>query len=376
MFEIAEHRRRLANLQRRIRATELDTFLVCTDTNIRYLTGVDFDSEERNVIMVVPRHGDITLLVPRMEFERLNQGIATDKVIHYWDMDARPGRGWLDQLGELLGSSKHIGLEPFVESNILSELADYQWSVHPLMEDLRVIKSPCEIALTKRIAGYWTKAMNNMLGNISVGKPIRELMCIGEKVIKEIFAYEDGADHFNTKALMFYSGSPESSNPHYFSMREDDVIPNGPTVINSMGSVNWYTAENERTVLVGDYSAEQAELFDLATHAQQLALDLIRPGMPCAEVDCQVQEFFFRAGVAEHIRHRIGHGFGMLGHERPYTSEGSTEIFQPNMIISVEPGLYVPGIGGFRQCDTVLITDTGIENLTLGTPKVRKELTF
>ena len=73
---------------------------------------------------------------------------------------------------------------------------------------------------------------------------------------------------------------------------------------------------------------------------------------------------------------RAGHGFGMEGHERPYTSEGSPEIYQPNMLISVEPGLYVDGIGGFRQCDTVLITENGTENFTLGTPKAREQMTF
>ena len=76
------------------------------------------------------------------------------------------------------------------------------------------------------------------------------------------------------------------------------------------------------------------------------------------------------------MRHRAGHGFGMEGHERPYTSEGSEETYQPNMLISVEPGLYVNGVGGFRHSDTVLITEDGIDVLTAGTPIDRKGLTF
>ena len=184
------------------------------------------------------------------------------------------------------------------------------------------------------------------------------------------------ADHFNTNAMMIYSIAPASSNPHQFSMGANETIPHGPTVINSLGYVNWYNAENERTILAGDYTPEQAELYDIATRGQQLALDLIKPGVACAEVDCAVQAFFAEEGVSQHTRHRAGHGFGMEGHERPYTSEGSPEIYQPNMIISVEPGLYVEGVGGFRQCDTVLITETGTENFTLGTPKTREKMTF
>ena len=167
-----------------------------------------------------------------------------------------------------------------------------------------------------------------------------------------------------------------SVSPHHFAFRADDVLPNGPTVINAVGAIADYNAENERTILTGNYTEQHAELFDLMQQGQQLALDLIKPGVPCAEVDCAVQHFFAKAGMTEHLRHRVGHGFGIEPHERPYTSEGSEEVYQPNMIISVEPGLYVEGVGGFRHSDTVLITEDGIENFTTGTPKDRASLTF
>lgn len=76
------------------------------------------------------------------------------------------------------------------------------------------------------------------------------------------------------------------------------------------------------------------------------------------------------------MRHRVGHGFGLLDQEAPYISEGSKEIFQSGMLVSVEPGLYVNGVGGFRHSDTVLITEKGIDVLTVDTPIDRKSLTF
>ena len=376
MFEPAEYQQRLARLQRQIQASDLDVFLIRTDTNIMYLTGVDYYSCERKVLMAVPAKGEPVLIVPRMELERLSRAVTVNQVKHYWEMDAKPGQRWVELLHEVIGSAQRVGLEPFAEADIIAELTDYQWSIMPLVEDIRIIKSSAEIALIKRIANYWTKAMNNMLKQIHVGQSVPELMRIGGQITKEIFDNECGADQFNTSAQMFYSLSPESSNPHHFSMQAGDVVPHGPTIINSLGWVNWYTAENERTVLAGNYTAEQAELFDIATQGQQLALNIIKPGVPCAEVDCQVQNFFAAEGVTQHTRHRTGHGFGMQGHERPYASEGSPEIYQPNMIISVEPGLYVEGVGGFRHCDTLLISEDGAENFTLGTPKSRAQLTF
>lgn len=376
MFEKTEYKQRLTRLQQQIQGSGLDMLLIRTDGNIKYLTGVDYYSCERKVLMAIPATGEPTLIVPRMELERLDQAITVSRIMHYWEMDAKPGRGWIELLHEVIGSAQRIGLEPFAEADVVAELTDYHWSISSLVEDIRLIKSPAEIALTKRIAIYWTTAMNSMLAQLHVGQSVPELMSIGGQVTKEIFDNEPNTDQFNTSAQMFYSLAPDSSNPHHFSMCANDIIPHGPTIINALGWVKWYNAENERTVLAGDYTGEQAELFDIATQGQQLALNLIKPGVSCAEVDDKVQAFFDKQGVIEHIRHRTGHGFGMRAHERPYTSEGSPDIYQPNMIISVEPGLYVEGIGGFRHCDTVLITENGTENLTLATPKARAQMTF
>lgn len=376
MFEASEYKQRLTRLQRQIQASYLDVFIVRTDTNIKYLTGVDYFSGERKVLLVVPARGEPILIVPRMELERLSRALTVKQIVHYWEMDAKPGRGWKEKLHEAIGCAQRVGLEPFAESDMLAMLTDYQWAVLPLVENLRVIKSPAEVALIKRTAGYWTTAMNNMLKEVHLGQSIPELMRIGGQVTEEVFASERGANCFNTSAAMICQISPDSSSPHHLSMGTDDVIPHGPSIINALGAVNWYHAENERTVLVGDVIAEQFELFDIATRGQKLALELIKPGVHCAEVDCQVQEFFLREGVAEHTRHRAGHGFGMEGHERPYTSEGSVETYLPNMVISVEPGLYVEDVGGFRHCDTVLITERGTENLTIEAPKSREALTL
>ena len=376
MFDKNEYQQRVTRLQVRIQQANLDAFVVRTDTNIIYLNGVDYYSVERKVLMIVPAKGEPTLIVPRMEQERLSRSATVDKVLTYWEMDAKPGRGWKELLHKTLGAYQKIGIDPLADADIVAELRNYDWQVLPLVEDIRVIKSPAEIALTRRVANYWTKAMNAMLAEINVDKPVPELMQTGSNVMEDILANESGADHFNSIAHMLYGCSPASGCPHHFSLSADDAIPHGPTVINALGKVNWYTAENERTILAGNYNAQHTELFDIAQQGQQLALDLIKPGVPCAEVDSAVQDFFTRQGVAEHMRHRTGHGFGMEGHERPYTSEGSEEVYQPNMIISVEPGLYVEGIGGFRHCDTLLITESGTENFTLGTPKDRASLTF
>ena len=378
MFEKSEYIRRLENLQTRICESGLDALLVGTDSNITYLTGVSFESVERHVLMVVPPTGTPSLIVPRMEQEQLSAAVTVPvgQIVVYWELDAAPGRGWEEALCEVLGSAKSVGIDPFSSVEITQALAGRQWQVSELVEDIRVIKSRSEVDWIRRVASYWNIVMNSMLKKAGVGVSIGDLLAEADKTISSIVENEPVANWLNTQPAQFFQCAPMSGSPHYFSYRTDQKLPDGPSIINVIGDIAHYKAENERTILTGHYTAEHAELFDLMRGAQKLALELIKPGVACAEVDFAVQNFFQAEGVASHMRHRVGHGFGLLCHERPYTSEGSKEFYEPNMVISVEPGLYVDGLGGFRHSDTVLITNNGIENFTAAVPKDRECLTF
>ena len=375
MFEPSEYHQRFSRLQENVKQSDLDALVICADHNVAYLTGVHCESGDRRILLIVPSIGEPMLIVPRMEKEIMSASISVDNIMVYWEKDAKAGRGWEDKLQEALGNAQRLGVDPHAFMEVTTALAGREYQVSELVEDLRVIKSPAEIAITRRAADYWTQAMNGMLGIAKAGLPISKLMAIGESVLSELFVREPTATRNDTYINQFFQCSPGSSSPHHMS-RPDDVLPDGPTIINAIGAVCGYNAENERTILTGNYTSEHAELFDITHQAHQLALSMVKPGVPCADVDCAVQEFFSKQGLTEHMRHRVGHGFGIFYHERPYTSEGSEEVYKPNMLISIEPGLYVEGVGGFRNSDTVLITETGIENFTSCTPTDRARMTF
>ena len=376
MFSRSEIQQRLKRLQNSVKSAGLDALIIRTDANISYLIGVHCELGERKALLVVPSSGSPALIVPRLEKEQLSKNLSVKKILVYWEKDSKPGNNWEDLLCQELGSAKKIGVDPKAEIDISTALADYNWEVSDLVEEQRVIKSTSEIELTRRVADYWTTAMNAMLAVAKEGVTGGELMAAGGKVVETIFDKESEANWINTNIIQFFQCAPASSLPHHLSCRSDERLPHGPTTINAIGAVCDYYAENERTILSGNYTPEHAELFDINYEAHQLALSMIKPGVPCADVDCAVQNFFISEGMQEHIRHRVGHGFGLLDQERPYISEGSREIFRPGMLTSVEPGLYVNGIGGFRHSDTVLITEIGIEVLTANTPIDRESLTF
>jgi Xaa-Pro dipeptidase len=90
----------------------------------------------------------------------------------------------------------------------------------------------------------------------------------------------------------------------------------------------------------------------------------VRPGAPCAEIDAAANGFLRDEGYGGNLMHRTGHGFGLSTHEGPWVAEGSEDVLEAGMLISVEPGVYLPGVGGVRHSDTVLITADGYESLT------------
>ena len=130
--------------------------------------------------------------------------------------------------------------------------------------------------------------------------------------------------------------------------------------------VNGYSAESERTYFTAPPSAEAKSAFAAMMEARRRALTMIRPGVSCSDLDSTVSAFLAAEGYAgQDMRlHRLGHGIGLGTHEGPWLAEGSPDRLEVNMVISIEPGIYLKGIGGFRHSDTVLVTEDGHELLT------------
>ena len=98
--------------------------------------------------------------------------------------------------------------------------------------------------------------------------------------------------------------------------------------------------------------------------ARRRAFALVRPGAACGEIDLAANGFLREEGFGDYLLHRTGHGFGLGNHEGPWVAEGSQDVLVENMLISIEPGIYIPNLGGFRHSDTVLVTKDGYESLT------------
>jgi Xaa-Pro dipeptidase len=157
-----------------------------------------------------------------------------------------------------------------------------------------------------------------------------------------------------------------SAQPHSVPGLFDTLEAGGPQVTIITAQADGYSAELERTFFIGHVPEEATAPFDAFMEARALAYELIRPGVAAAEVDEKVLRVLKDRGYGDRILHRTGHGFGITGHEPPWLALGSDEILEKNMVVSIEPGIYIPETGGFRHSDTVLVTADGCVSLTSG----------
>ena len=364
-----EYQHRLETLQASVHKAGLDLFIVSAFDSIYYLTGAGFEPLERPFFLLIrPQHAPI-LLVPKLDHEHMKKARnIKDKeqdIQTYWEYPSPPGRGWPERLRELIGNAKQIGVEPTLRQEIAAELKGYNPSIEPLVERLRLIKSETEIAMIRRSAGYADLGVQCLLAASYYGSTVAEGFAQTRVVTLRTIREVDDWDPLTTKVLMATWAAPRSAEPH--SVPDlCDQLNEGPHVALVLTRVNGYAAECERTYFTAPPSPEIRKAFEVMRQARRIAFDKVRPGVACSELDCAVNDFLQQEGYSgEEVRlHRTGHGFGLGNHEAPWIAQGSPDILAENMVISIEPGIYMKGIGGLRHSDTVLVTKDGSELLT------------
>jgi Xaa-Pro dipeptidase len=230
-------------------------------------------------------------------------------------------------------------------------------SAENILESLRIKKDIEEIAAMQKAVEIAQNALERILPAIKVGMIERE---IASELIVQL--YRGGADAELPFAPIVSSG-PNGANPH--AVPSDRSLQTGDLLVIDWGaSFDGYVADLTRTFALGSVESEFSRIAEIVCEANAAGRSTARPGIPAEAVDISTRRVIENAGYGQYFIHRTGHGIGMEGHEAPYIRSGNGLILEPGMAFTVEPGIYLPGRGGVRIEDNIVITEGGAECLS------------
>lgn len=226
----------------------------------------------------------------------------------------------------------------------------------------RMVKDAAELAALKRAAAAATAAFENVLGFIKPGVTERDIAMQLEQHMRAAGAEGLAFD-------MIVASGPRSSMQH--GAPSGKQVQAGEFVLMDFGAMaDGYLSDMTRTVVVGRASDEQRKVYDAVRQAQERGLSSVRPGRVGGEVWREMRQVIADAGYGDYAGRRFGHALGLEIHEAPYLIEGSTDVIAAGNVVTVEPGAYIPGWGGVRIEDQVVVTADGCEVINGGSKEL------
>lgn len=375
-ISVKELEERQSALRHRLEENGLSAGIFFWPVRIQYLINFAHLSTERPIALILPVDGEIGVLVPKLEEQHLQVQAPWLKNIRVYE--EFPGKQHpVLQLAEWIKESgidiSHLGADHdgHLEQNsyfgpVLSNVLGAQIRpISNLVDRLRMVKSETEINLL-RISGEWAARTHQFLQQgMQEGKSERDISRMAEdQAIAQLDQEYGAAGHWGSISVhaSFRSGIRTAMSHAAMGNR---LISFGDNLVTyCQGIISGYITELERTMFLGEPSQTQIRIFNTVLEGQQMVLDSLKPGVACADIDRLVRTFLGKNGYAHAIQHHQGHGLGLEFHEGPFLDVGDPTTLEAGMVLSVEPGLYLPDTGGFRHSDTVAVTNSGIEILT------------
>jgi Xaa-Pro aminopeptidase len=364
---------RQTKVRRRLNTLGLDTLVVTNPANIRYLSN-HVGSSGVLVITAADSH----LLVDsryREAVRLLQQTPSACPNLTIWDVPGSYEDAMLECLADLGATvtgfeAAHVSVSRHDTWRRIAERRGVPvtfTATERVVEEARVIKDASEIATLRDAAARLTPVADAVFRAVRPGQSERAVAAVLEAALRDA-GFERPS--FDT----IVASGPNSALPHYRA--GDRILSAGDLVVLDFGGVlDGYCSDLTRTVSVGPPSPDARRLYDAVHAAQQAAIEVVRPGVESVEVDSAARSILQARGLGEAFGHGTGHGLGLDVHEEPRVSRPRADLpsvrLEPGMVFTIEPGAYLPGFGGVRIEDDVLVTDAGYELLTAVSRELR-----
>lgn len=354
----------------------LDALAFITADFVQFATNFNLDVQtwERPVLAVVPRRGDPFGLFNELSTHHVRMAAERDQLwveqVRFYDEHRSRSNAnrlvtqWPQIAAELL-REKGLGAARIGADAVSGPLAKVP-AVLPEVEilprtaelrGLRLVKHPEELALMRQAAALSDWAQELYMDAIRPGRLVQELDAAMHAKIFEEAAERFPGEHLEMRGYTL--SGPASASPHGNGALTGLRIEEGHGIVNIViPRLNGLVIENERTFFCGTPSEAQVAAYTAALAANEAAISAARTGNPVSAIEDAARERIERAGYGAHIRHRTGHGMGLIGHEYPEDMAFNDRPLLAGEVYSAEPGIYLYGLGGFRIDDTVVVADT------------------
>jgi Xaa-Pro aminopeptidase len=348
---------KLTKLRESFAENQIDALLITSGYNRRYITGF---TGTAGVAIIT---NDQAVFITDFRYtQQAQKEITGFEIVQHTKPIMEEVGIQLEKMGV-----KSVGFEKDDLSYALFEI--YQKAVKSelvpvsgLVEKIRLIKTEQEIKIIKVAANIADAAFNHIITYITPGKT--ELEVSNEL---EFFMRKQGASSSSFDIIV--ASGLRSALPH--GVATEKIIEKGDFVTLDFGALyNGYISDLTRTVAIGEPSEQLKEIYQIVLDAQMKSLDEIKPGMTGIQADAVARDHIKSKGYGEAFGHSLGHGIGLEVHEGPGLSFRSNTVLEPGMVITIEPGIYVPGVGGVRIEDDTVVTSTGNEKLTHSTKEL------
>jgi Xaa-Pro aminopeptidase len=345
-------RSRLQRVREQMQRTNTDVLLLSVGLDLPWLTGYHAMPLERLTMLVVPREGEASLVIPRLEAPRVTEQPGVFTMVPWNETDdpvaitARlVGRARTIAVGDQMWARFLVDLLPLV--------AHVEWRrAVDVIGPLRMIKDAAEIAAL-RAAGA---AVDRIAAELQAGRiPLvgRTEAQISADLSARILA--EGHDVVN---FAIVAAGENAASPHHHPGSR--LVKPGEIVLCDFGgTMNGYCSDITRCVHVGEPPSDLRRAYDVLFEAQRASVASAVVGASCESVDDAARRIITDGGFGEFFVHRTGHGIGMDAHEDPYIVSGNTAPLEPGHAFSIEPGIYLPGKWGMRLEDIVVATAGG-----------------
>jgi len=350
---------RLRQLHKRLKKLHLDALLITNPRDIRYLCGFVGDDS-----WALVQSDTIRLhIISDSRFEEQIQREAPHVVAHM------RRKSLVDELQRLMDEEGlgRVGMQSQYVSLALCKQIEKKIDAQCLrnVDDglltQRAVKDKQEVALIRKAGRIQQQAFERLLTGLRPGQTENELAARLEYEMRLLGA--DGPS-FNTIVAVGANASLPHAIPGRTKVRRNDII-----LIDWGARYQGYCSDMTRVLAVGRMPPKIAEIYKIVLEAQQAGIAAIQPGIPKKQVDAAARRVIDKAGYGEQFGHGLGHGLGLNIHEEPAFSRQARGELQPGHVVTVEPGIYLPGVGGVRIEDDVLVTARGRSVLTADLPK-------